>query len=318
MRSSVRTLAAALALVVAPIASPLAQPTEVPIHLGAGPVDQATPLIYAAKAGIYKKYGVNVEVVKLANGAAIASAVAGGSLELGQSSSLAAITAIAKGLPFTAIGNLSIYDAEKPDYAILVPTASPIKTPKDLEGKTLSAVSLQDQNALATFAWLDAHGVDRSAIKYAEIPASASLAAMEQSRVDGATFYEPFFTAFMATGKVRVLGYPYEAIGKRYSDAVLFGTTKWVGEHRDAVDKFLRASQEASVYVAAHENESAQLIAEFAGVDPATVANIRHGGRGVLLNPADLQPMIDAAAKYKIIPKSFPATEMICPCALRR
>jgi len=46
---------------------------------------------------------------------------------------------------------------------------------------------------------------------------------------------------------------------------------------RAAVERFLRASQEASVYVAAHEGESAQLISDFTGVDPASIANIGPG-----------------------------------------
>jgi NitT/TauT family transport system substrate-binding protein len=287
------------------------------IHVGAGPVDQATPLIYAVKAGIYKKYGVNVEVVKLAGGSAIAAAMSGGSLELGQASTLSVVTAIAKGLPFTVIGNLAGYDSDKPDFALLVSASTAIRNPKDLEGKTLSAVSLQDQASVFTSAWLDAHGVDRSAIKYAEIPASAALAAMEAGRIVGATVYEPFFSAAMASGKVRILGNPYDAVAKRFSTAVLFGSVKWVGEHRDAVERFLRATQEASTYVAAHENESAQLIAEFTGVEPSSLANIRHAVRGIALSPAELQPVIDVAAKYRIIPKTFPAQEMICTCALR-
>ena len=265
-----RVLAALLALVAAlSIRSTTAgAQTNEPIRIGAGPVDQATPLIYGVKAGIYKKYGINVEVVKLANGSAIASVVAGGSLQLGQASALAAVTAIAKGLPFTVIGNLASYDSEKPDFALLVAANAPIK--------------------------------------YAEIPASAALAAMEQNRIVGATIYEPFLSADVASRKARILGYPYDAVAKHFSSALLFGSVKWVNE------------QEASLYVAAHENESAQLIAEFAGVDPSSIANIRHSVRGIVLNLSDVQPVIDTAAKYKIIPKAFPAQEMVCTCALKR
>lgn len=313
--------AAALSLVaVLPISPPaaVAQTSETVIRLGVGPVDVATPLIYAAKAGIYKKYGVNVEVVKLANGPALASAVAGGALEIAQAATLSVVQAFAKGLPFTIIGNLAYYDAKRPDQALLISRASAIKSPKDLVGKTLATVSLEGQPALATFAWLDAYGVDRPTIKFIEVPASATLAAMEQNRVDGAPLYEPFYTAFMATGKFRVLGYPYDAIGKRYALAVLFANPKWVGEHRDAVERFLRASQEASLYVGAHENEAALLMADFTGVDPSTIGNIRHSVRGIVLNPGDVQPVIDTAAKYNFISKAFPAQEMICNCAHRR
>lgn len=58
-------------------------------------------------------------------------------------------------------------------------------------------------------------------------------------------------------------------------------------------------------------------MAEFGGIDPATVANIRHPERGVPIAPADLQPVIDAAARYKLIPKAFPAATMICGCAIK-
>jgi NitT/TauT family transport system substrate-binding protein len=177
---------------------------------------------------------------------------------------------------------------------------------------------LQDQNSLATFAWLDAHGVDRSTIKFVEIPASATLVAMDQGRVDVATFYEPFFSAFMATGKVRIFATPFDALGKHYVDAVMYGTPQWANDHRDLVEKFLRATQEGAKYVAAHEREVAPITAEYTGADPNVLANMHHGGRSSILNPADLQPIIDAAAKYNMIAKSFRSSELVCTCALRR
>jgi NitT/TauT family transport system substrate-binding protein len=289
-----------------------------PLRLGAGPVDVAVPLVYAAKSGLYKKYGLNVEIVKLSNGPSIASAVAGGAIELGQAATLSVVQAHAKGLPFTVIGNLSYYDASKPDQGLFVLASSPLRAPKDLEGKTVATVSVEGMPALVTSAWLDARGVDRSTVKYVEMPAAAMLAALEQNRIDAAVLYEPFFTANLNSGKVRVFGYVYDAIAKRFSSAVIFGQEKWVSEHRDVVDRFIRASQEAAVYVSAHESESTQLIAEFAGVDAGAVANVRHGGRGIILNPGEIQPVIDAAAKYGFIAKAFPAQEMICSCAHRR
>lgn len=295
-----------------------AQTTDTPIHVGVGPVDTAAPVIYAAQAGIYKKYGLNVDLQKAPNGAATISAISGGTLDLGQGAALATVTAFARNIPLTTIGGLSFYNNEHPDYAMLVLASSQIKNPKDLEGQTLGEPSLRDQNTVATYAWLDAHGVDRAKLKFVEIPAAASLAAMEQSRIVASTFYEPFFSSFSEGGKTRVLGYPYDAIGKHFADSVLFGNPKWVADHPDLVSRFLRATGEAAAYVSAHEAEVPQITAPFTGVDPAKSANLRHGIRGVTIGPADLQPMIDAAAKYGVIDKSFPASQMICGCALKR
>jgi ABC-type nitrate/sulfonate/bicarbonate transport system substrate-binding protein len=136
--------------------------------------------------------------------------------------------------------------------------------------------------------------------------------------VVGSTVYEPVLSSALASGKVRIIGYPYDAIGKRFAGGLLVANVSWVGDHRDLIDRFLHVVQEASAYVAAHENQLIPMLAAFSGVDPVTIAKSRHSGRGVAIVPADLQPVIDAAAKYRAIPKAFPAAELICSCALRR
>lgn len=317
-----RLRAAALALLVAlSLASAsrvAAQAPEPLIRVGAGPDDPSTPLIYAAQAGLYKRAGLNVELVKVTGGAVAAAAVAGGSLEIGKSNTMSVVTAIGKGLPFTIVGSIANYSSDSPDQGLLVSTSAQIKTPSDLVGKTLAAISLQDIGSVATFAWLDRNGVDWKQVHYLEMPGSATLAAFEENRIVATNINEPFFSSMLATGKVRILGYPFDVIGKHFPEAVMFANVNWVNEHRDLVSRFLRVVQEASVYVGTHESDSVSLLAQFGGVDPASFAKIRHTSRGVAIAPADLQPVIDIAAKYNIIPKAYAAQEMICTCALRR
>jgi hypothetical protein len=74
---------------------------------------------------------------------------------------------------------------------------------------------------------------------------------------------------------------------------------------------------EANVYVAAHEAEAAPLIADFIGLDASQLKRLTHPTRTAYLVPSAIQPPIDIAAKYKAIPKSFPAADMISPVALR-
>ena len=316
VRSLLLSSLVALAVGGVPAALPVrAQPLEV-VRLGAGPDDQATPLLYAAKSGLYRRYGLDVQVVKLAGAAAVAAALAGGSLEIGKGSTLTVVTAIAKGVPFTVIGNLSYYESSHPDIAMITLTNSNIRTAKDLVGKTVSSVSLQDQNMLATYAWLERNGVERTQVKFVELPQSAVLSALEQGRLDASSTFEPFLSAALGTGKARIMGYPHDTIAAKFSNAVLFTTTSWALAHRDTVTRFLRASEEASTYISAHDDVSSQLIAEFSGIDPATVAMMRHARRGIAIDPAVVQPVIDAAAKYHVIDKPFPAKEMLCSCAL--
>lgn len=321
-RISLRRLAAAAALALAVVlpasTTALAQSPAPLIRIGMGPDDPGLALVYASQAGYYTRAGLNVEIVKMPGAAAVAAALAGGSLEIGKAATMSIVTAYAKGLPFIVLGNIAMYNADHPDIALLVYAPLPIHTPKDLLGKIMGDISLTDQNAIATFAWLDQHGVDSSTMKYVEVPASAAVAAMEAGRISGSTIYEPNWTAAMATGKVRVLGYPYDAVAHHWSVAVLFSNTKGADEHRDAVGRFLRATADASAYLSAHESEGIPLSAQFSGIDVSLLAKMHHSERIVAIDPADIQPIIELAAKYKVIPKSFNAQDMICTCALRR
>jgi NitT/TauT family transport system substrate-binding protein len=317
-RTLIATVAATLVALATSALPSNAQSALPVIRLGTGPDPATTPVLYAISSGLYKKYGLTVEPTLLGSGAAAAAAVSGGSIDIGKTSTVATISMIVKGLPFTAIGSLGYYDSAKPNYVLLVPIDAPIKTPKDLEGKTLASLSLFDQNSIATSMYLDNNGVDRSTIKYVEIPPAAALAAMESKRLDAVTVYEPFFSAMTATGKVRAMAYPYDSIAKRFPDTLMFANTAWVNEHKDLVEKFLKATAEASAYVAGHEKETLPLLAAFLKLDPATLGNQHFPGRGVTLTPAELQPVIEAAAKYKAIPKAFPAQDMIYAGALKK
>jgi len=312
-----RALAYGVVLATLPLI-PLEVSAQAPLttlRIGSSPDVTAVPILYALKSGMYKKAGIDLEIIKMSSGSAVMAALVGGAVDLGKSSSFGTLIAIAKGVPITVIGNLAYWDADKPDIALIVMANSPIKSAKDLEGKTLGASALQDINALTTLEWIDQQGIDKASVKYVEIPASATLAAMEQDRIVGSTVYEPFLSTFLATGKVRILGYPYNAVGRKFSDALLFADSKWAADHRDIVQRFLQVSQDASVYVAAHENETAGLIGEFGGVNPSIP--IRTPGRGIILDPLDVQRVLDILYKFKQIPKALAAKDVICPCALR-
>jgi len=310
-------VATAASLALSPVMGS-AQAAKPLIRVGSGPDDQSTPLLYASKYGVYAKYGLNVEIVKLQGAAAVAAALAGGSLEVGKSASLAVVQAIGRGLPFTVIGNVAYYNSSRPDTALVVYASSDVRTPKDLEGKTLGAVSLQDMNSIGTFAWLDQYGVDRSTLKYVELPSSAVLAAMEQGRIVASTVLEPYLSSYLATGKIRILGYPFDAIGKHFSQGLLFTSTAWAGGHRDEIARFLAATDEGAKFIAAHDDVSTKLSAEFGGMDTSAIPNVRHAERGVPVSAAEIQPVIDAAAKYKVIPQAYSAATMLCSCALMR
>ena len=295
-----------------------AQGTPAKILVGASSDDVVRPLLYAVDGGLFKNAGLDVEMVKLNNGAAVAAAVAGGSVQLGKGSGLTPIQAYAKGLPFVVTANLANYSSDSPNTGMLVLKTSSIQNAKELVGKTIGMVGLNDSNTLGVYAWLEKSGVALDSVKFIELGNSAGAAALEANRVDANMFLDPAMSAAIATGKFRVLSYPNDALGKRFSVGTMFGLASWVNTHKPELERFNRALSAAEAYVAAHENETKPLAAKFADLELSQLANIKPPTRTTGISNSDLQIVIDAAAKYKFIPKDFSANDLICDCAVRQ
>jgi len=74
----------------------------------------------------------------------------------------------------------------------------------------------------------------------------------------------------------------------------------------------------ATAYANAHHAETALLIAAFTGIETAQVLTMKRTTCGTYLDPREIQPAIDATAKYNVIDKPFPAQDLISPYALKR
>ncbi len=293
-------------------ALPVAAQTDATvIRVGSSTDDAIRPVLYAVQSGLFKKAGLNVDVIKLSNGAAVAAAVAGGSADIGKGSALTAILAYSKGLPFTVTTNLANYSSDAPDTAMIVARESPINSAKDFAGKTIGVIGVGDFNSLSINNWLTQNSVDPAQVKFLEVPNSASLAAVEEGRIDATLVLEPAYSRAMAMQKFKIVGYPWTALAKRFSEAVLFANVSWIASHKETIVKFNRVVRDAAAYVAAHEDETKPLSAQFAGFDAATLQNFHPPSRALSLDPSDIQPTIDAAAKFKLIPKAFPARDFI-------
>ena len=292
-------------------------PGAIVLNVGCALDDQTTPLLYAQSAGLFAKNGLDVRIARLTSGAAIAAAIAGGTLQLGKSSILNLIVAHARNIPFTLVAPSSIYRSDKPDGGLIVATTSKIKTAKDMAGTVVGVASLNDLNAIATQAWIDASGGDSTLTKFVEMSPAATAAALDQARIDGATLWNPLLTQAIGGGHARFAARVFDAIGKRYQVAAWFADVDWVAKNRATVDRFTAAMHQANVYVAAHENETTGLIASFLGLDPAELGRMARSIPAPYVVAQEIDPVIAVAVKYKKIASGFPAGDMISDAALK-
>jgi NitT/TauT family transport system substrate-binding protein len=280
------------------------------IRFGGVPTDDMTPIYYAIKNGMYEKAGLQMEINPTASGTIATTAVVSGAYDMGKGSLIASLVAHLRGLPLVVVANGSIWDPKVPYNLALVAADSTIKTGADLNGKTGGAAGLNDLNQLVIQAWVDKHGGDSRTMKWIEIPNSAAGEAVAQHRIDVCALQEPQLSAELAGGRVKALAPVYSAISEHFCFGVYFANAEWAAKHSDAVKRWVKVTYEASTYTNTHHAETVDMIAEITKIQPAIIAKMARVANATSSDPSLLQPLIDAAAKYKNIPRSFPAKEL--------
>jgi NitT/TauT family transport system substrate-binding protein len=285
------------------------------------PGTAAAIIVYAQNSGIFRKYGLDVELVKMNSGAAIIAALAGGSVDVGNGSTFSVVTAYAHGVPVQIVAGGPVYQpsAAVPYGMILVGKNSPLKTAADLNGKTFGlSVAKGDLNAVTTQAWVEQHGGDWSSIKVLEIPQDAMVAAVDAGRIDAITLQSPSTAIALSSGKVRLFGRPYDAVGRQFSIAAWYALSKFSTENPLAARAYEQAIGEASRYANTHGPEMMPLMAQFSGVETSVLAQASRAPFTDRVDPADFQAIIDLEVKYKVIDHGFDAKDFISPNAMKR
>ena len=309
LRVPVRAAAVAAVLLLASHAAG-AQPALTKIRVGGVPTDDLTPLIYAIKSGMFQKAGLDVELAGGNSGAATAAAVASGTYEFGKSSMLSLLNAHLRNLPLEMVASEGLYDAKNPYAQLIVAGDSPLKTGKDLNGKTIGTPSLNDLDQLATMAWVGENGGDPSSLKIVELPQSTAVAAIAQHRVDATVMHYPVVQEALAQ-KEKALAPVYSAISPKFVFAAFFTSENYAKAHPEIMRAFAQTLYRAAAYTNTHHQDTVQMMADATKAPAAIVEKMVRVDGATSLDPAQVQPIIDAAAKYKLIPRAFPASELL-------
>jgi len=309
-------LAALAALALSPAARSARAQDLLKITVASPPTDDATPLLYAIGAGLFRKAGLDLDLQQLASGSAVTQAVIGGSIDIGLSSTLPLILAHVKGVPLQIVAPDGVYLDAAPYAAMVARSDSAFHTGADLNGKTIGVAALKDTGGMASMAWIEQNGGDPTTVKQVEVSYPLTVAALEAGRIDAGSLIQPVLAQALATGKLRIVAKSYSSIAKRFLISAWFARTDYIGANAEAVRRFARVMHDAAAYANAHRDETAVLLNAFTKVDLAVIRQSTRETFADSIDPADLQPVIDTAAKYKAIDARFDARDLIVPAAL--
>ncbi len=161
-----------------------------PIKIGYLPVNVMLP-VYSDRAGFWKEAGLNIELYRAQGGPAILQALTSGDVPIGDVGIGPAILSAGRGLPFYFLTLASVMTPDHPLDRIMVKKDSPIRTFKDLKGKTLAIPQKGTQPDAALGAAAKVFGLAKSEINLVPIPYPNMPQVLEQGQVDAIYPFPP-------------------------------------------------------------------------------------------------------------------------------
>jgi ABC-type nitrate/sulfonate/bicarbonate transport system substrate-binding protein len=305
-----RLLAAALLTIAVSAPAAAQTPPLVPLHIATTPTDTGAQLYYAVELGLFKKAGFDVEITTLNVGATIAAGVAAGSFDFAQSAVSALALAHLKGVSGVIVAPGGLYNSKLPTSELIVGKASSYVKPADLVGKVVAVNALKSITSIAVDAWLDSNGLKPDSVKFLELPFSEANVALSSGRIDAAFTAEPALGVALQNG-ARIIGHPYDSIAPSFLISAWYTTAEYAKAHPDIVKKVAQVLAEAGTWANAHQADSALILTKYTKIaDSGKMRRIIYADK---LNAAQVQPLIDASAKYGVTEKTFPASDLFAP-----
>jgi NitT/TauT family transport system substrate-binding protein len=304
-------LGSSLAFTLASGEAAFAQAGLIPVKVGATPNDTYSQAYYAADAGFFARAGLDAQVQTLNNGAAVSAAVASGALDVGVSTPVQLAAAYAHGVPFTMIAAGALDTPKAPAGMVLVQKNGPIRTAKDLEGKTVALNALKTLSEMAFDLWMQRAGGDPSTVRTVEMTFSSMGPAVERGTVAAAVSAEPALSVSLANNNVRSLGDPYSAIAPQILISGWFTTTAWVQKNPEAAKRTAAALAAAGAWANTHQDDSAVILAKYTKMDLNIVRGMARAPFAGTLRITDIQPELDVSTKFGLLPRAVSAVTLI-------
>ncbi len=241
--------------------NPAAQPLKKIAIAYSGISPSQTPAWVAYEQGLFKKYGLDVQLIFIEAGSRTVQTLISGDVAAAQVAGTSVIQSSLQGSGIVMIGGF----LNTMDYKLIV--ARDITRPDQLKGKTVAVSRVGSSSDFATRYALEKYGLipdkDVSILQIGSQPARFS--AMETGKIHGVMIAIPL------TAKAKKMGFntlaDLQMLGLEYQHTGLAVTRNLIKTQPDLVRNILRGFVEAIHYMKTHRKESLTILAKYLKTD---------------------------------------------------
>ena len=310
--TDIRRSSCAIALAAGVLLSPLAATAQEKIRLGVLPFSESLAAIIADMQGFFKEEGLEVEISKFESGAIAVPVLQSGRMDIVLSNTVATFQAIEQGLDAVVLAPGAIVRSSPPDTttALIVRKGS-IKSLKDLEGKRIAVNVINSSAWLHMVAALDKHGVDRTKVRFSEVPFPQMNDPLLNGQLDAVGQVEPFRSALMATGNVEIVSWTYVETAPNSDITQYVALTSWVEKNRATTTKFVRAVTKGAQFAASNEAVTRDINQQFTNLNPSLKDKVLLPRLGTAINLKEMNHTMEMMQKYGLLKTSVDLSKRV-------
>lgn len=235
-----------------------------PVKIGyTAPGAGYSDLYVAADYGIFKKHGLNVQLVRLNTSSQLVASLASNSVQIGVGVAQDSAAAILKGAP------LKFVAMSEPHYNLEMWASPDIKSIQDLRGKKVAISAPGSESDFGLTALLNSKGMQRGDVQTEFVQGiPAEVAALESGSVQAILTQPPNGTQSKQKGAVRLaalsnLDFP---LGTYTVES------GYLAKNRDVVSRFVQADADALKYLRTNPTQTEKSIEKYTGVHSSSLA----------------------------------------------
>jgi NitT/TauT family transport system substrate-binding protein len=273
------------------------------VRVAALPIAETAALWGGIKAGIFRKQGLDVEVLPAQGGAQAIPALINGDIDFAIGQPFGPFRADLQNLGVVIVGNYASSYADGDDINAVVASAkSGITRPAQLAGRKVSVNSLGAAGDVTIMAAVEKDGGDPTKIKFVEVAFPDAPAQLEAGNIDAAWVTEPFITQLRKRGDSFVVA-PYQATVPGLATLTTITSSKLRESDAALVAGFSSAMKETLTWAKDPANEAnvRQAIKDNLELPDAVADSVRLPAFGWELDRAGLEQLATLAQKYRVL-----------------
>jgi NitT/TauT family transport system substrate-binding protein len=234
------------------------------IQIGCTATSDCASAMVAVDEGIFKKHGLDAEMVLIGINSNIPAAILSNSIQIGGPTSTVFLQAADGGLDLVAVTGASMMSpTSNANITAFVRNGITITAPKDFVGKKVGAPGLGAFLHVLFVKWLVEKGVDPKTVNFVEVTFPTMSDIIKSGGVDAVLTAEPFVTRMTNAGLGSV-GARYAVDLARTEPIIFYAAARdWAEKNPDAIKKFRAAIAEGAMIVNNDREKTSVSISKF-------------------------------------------------------